>query len=81
MGKLTAWTDYPFAELGDKPNTLAPIRKVEVVDFDGDKYATIKWRNRALTVKSGYLYSSKGRLGEVPGIDWNDLIRDAFRGA
>lgn len=61
-----AYTDYPFAELGDKPRELAPVRRCLILDYDGDKYCKIAINNMLLEVKSGYLYIEKGRLGESP---------------
>ena len=38
---MRAWTDYPFIQLGDLENKKAPIREIEVVSYDGDKYCDI----------------------------------------
>jgi hypothetical protein len=40
VNKITGWTDYPFAELGDNISH-APIRHVQVLDYDGDKYIIV----------------------------------------
>lgn len=40
---ITAWTDYPFIELGDEPYKKAPIRRVNVISFDGN----ISWKTEA----------------------------------
>lgn len=80
---LQAWTDYPFIELGDTPNQKAPVRRIRVLSYDGDKYCKIDVEGKYLTeqkyttiikeqllteIKSGYIYQSPGRYGEVPGI-------------
>lgn len=62
---FSAYTDYPFSELGDDHNRPARIRQVRVVGYDRDKYATIVVEQRTLTVKAGYLYITKGRCGEA----------------
>lgn len=62
----TAWTDYPFDFLGDKPNFKAPVRPVWVVSYDGNKYVKIIVSGVEAEVKSGYIYEKPGRLGEVP---------------
>ena len=71
---MKAWTDYPFTNLGDKPNQIAPMREIEVLSYDGDKYCRVKWAGVfEEEIKSGYLYKEKGRLGEVPCIDRDTL--------
>ena len=53
------WTDYPFTELGDEAGKPAPWREVEVIAYDGDKYATVRLPDGSITeVKSGYLHES-----------------------
>ena len=49
---ITAWTDYPF---GDEPSR---IRHVQVLCYDGDKYATVRDLDTGEIehVKAGYLY-------------------------
>ena len=61
---ITAWTDYPFTELGDIPHQRAPIRRVLVLSYDQNKYATIYVQGYGLitTVKCGYLYRNEARL-------------------
>lgn len=80
---LQAWTDYPFTELGDIPNQKAPVRRIRVLSYDGNKYCKIDVEGKYLTegkyttifkeqllteIKAGYIYQSPGRLGEVPCI-------------
>lgn len=63
---VLAWTDYPFTELGDEPGKEAPIREVEVLDYDGDKYCTVLTGGGLVAeVKAGYLYTERGRSGEA----------------
>jgi hypothetical protein len=54
---MTAYTNYPFAELGDVPLETATVREVTVLSYDGDKYAQIYIENKILSVKAGYLYA------------------------
>lgn len=50
------YTDYPFKELGDIPFTEAPIREIEIITYDGDKYCCIKVENVITNLKLGYIY-------------------------
>ena len=73
---ITCWTDYPFTALGDIPGQKAPIRHVYVVGYDMDKYATVSLSDGShAAVKSGYLYSQPGRLGQVKNINRRKLER------
>ena len=72
---VTAWTDYPFVELGDIPYEKAPIRRVQVLSFDGNKYAKISYMGMYLEVKAGYLYGKAGRCSTVPRIALRKLER------
>lgn len=74
---ITCWTDYPFTELGDKPYKQAPIRHVNVISFDGNKYAKVSFANcgDVLEVKAGYLYSQRGRLDQVRKVNFRKLER------
>jgi hypothetical protein len=67
---VSAWTDYPFVELGDIPFKPAPIRHALVLSYDQDKYAKIYVQGHDLVteVKWGYLYRKPGRLGQVKNI-------------
>ena len=76
---MIAWTDYPIVELGDIPGKYAPIREIEVLSYDGNKYCEIivgqglttlgRPSGFYTTIKAGYIYQAFGRLGEVPAID------------
>jgi hypothetical protein len=70
---MEAWTDYPFTWLGDISGQKAPVRKIDVLGYDGDKYCQIKVAGRKVEIKSGYIYQSKGRYGEVPGLTRRQL--------
>jgi hypothetical protein len=63
---MKAWTDYPFEELGDIAHQQAPVRPVEVLSYDGNKYCRIVVDGVESEVKLGYLYKKPGRCGEVP---------------
>lgn len=63
---MKAFTDYPFKELGDPEFILAPIREVEVLSYDGDKYCNIIINGVHLSVKACYLYAQPGRVGTIP---------------
>lgn len=72
---MKAWTDYPFRELGDTPLKEAPVREVEVLSYDGDKYCKILVGGVQSEVKWGYLYVAPGRYGEVATVSIDDIHR------
>jgi len=63
------YTDYPFIELGDKPNKEAPIRKVMPLSYDGNKYVKVLVDGVRSEIKAGYIYKKASRLGDVPHFD------------
>jgi hypothetical protein len=82
VDKITGWTDYPIVEFGDIAGQRAPIRRVRVTGYDGNKYATVEVYDGkggvALTsFKAGYIYGKPGRSGQVKPIN-RDKIRVAF---
>ncbi len=52
-----AYTDYPITELGDAPLTLNAMRRVEVIDFDTNKYATVLVEGIETRIKLGYIFT------------------------
>lgn len=62
---MKAYTDYPFTLLGDIAGQEAPIREIEVLWFDGNKYVRIRVEGIYEEIKYGYIYEKPGRLGEV----------------
>lgn len=74
---VTGWTDYPFRELGDTPGKRAPIRHVNVISYDGNKYINLSFPDNGfiLSMKAGYLYRKPGRLGEVKNVCIRKLER------
>ena len=70
---MKAWTDYPFTWLGDILYQEAPIREIEVLSYDGDKYCRIAVCGDEDEIKSGYIYQNKGRYGETPVITQKQL--------
>ena len=63
---MKAWTDYPFTELGDTAGKEAPIRRIDVLSYDSDKYCKVLVCGVESEVKLGYIYEKPGRCGEVP---------------
>lgn len=58
------------------PYQKAPIRRVRVLSYDMNKYATIQLPDgQVSSVKWGYLYSQPGRCGEVRTINRRKLER------
>lgn len=74
---ITGWTDYPFTELGDADGKVAPVRRINVIEYDGDKYADIFVLGTGLltSIKCGYIYSQPGRYGQVKVMDRRKLER------
>jgi hypothetical protein len=62
---MRAWTDYPLAGLGDAPGKIAPIRLVNVLSYDGNKYCEIECAGTLDLVKRCYLYKQRGRAGKA----------------
>ena len=52
------YTDYPFTKLGDKEGQEAPLREIEVLEYDGNKYCRILVDGIEEWIKSGYIYKS-----------------------
>lgn len=63
---LKAWTDYPIQQLGDQIGEQAPIREIVPIKYDGDKYVKVLVEGHLIEIKSGYIFTMPGRLGEVP---------------
>ncbi len=72
---VNGWTDYPFTRLGDVAHTKAPIRHVEVIKYDGNKYATVLVEGLITSIKWAYIYQRAGRLGQVKTINRRKLER------
>ena len=49
------YTNYPFNELGDIPHQQAPLRKVKLNNFDGDKWCKVEVEGIVADVKYFYL--------------------------
>jgi len=71
---IKCWTDYPFTMLGDTAGAKAPHRKVTVLGYDGNKYATIVVEGDVTEIKAGYLYSSKQKAVYQYGRYWYKCI-------
>ncbi len=65
---MKAWTDYPFTQLGDTAYKKAPIREIDVISYDRNKYCKIVVCGIDEEIKAGYVYQSEGRCGEAPPI-------------
>lgn len=64
------YTDYPISQLGDEPFKIAPIRKIEVLSYDRNKYCYIRIDGTDIidNIKRGYIYAKEGRCGEVKSL-------------
>ena len=63
---MRAWTDYPIVSLGDRPHSEAPVREVEVLSYDGDKYCRVRVGGVEESIKAGYIYQLPGRCSNQP---------------
>ncbi len=70
---MKAFTDHPFAFLGDEEGQKAPIRECLVLSYDGNKYCKIIVDGEEAEVKTGYLYKDAGRFGDAAPIEINEL--------
>ena len=70
---MKAWTDYPFAQMQDEAGKKAPVREIEVLSYDGDKYCRVRVCGHEDEIKAGYIYQSEGRYGEVAQISREQL--------
>lgn len=71
---MKAWTDYPFTWLGDTAGEISPVREIKVLSYDGNKYCRIMVNGGEDEIKSGYIYQSEGRYGEVPCLTREQLL-------
>jgi hypothetical protein len=63
------YTDYPIIELGDKSGEIAPIREIIPISYDNDKYCNAIVGGIETKIKSGYIYTKKGRCLKVPAFN------------
>ena len=70
---MKAWTDYPFTHLQDEDGKEAPVREIEVLSYDGDKYCKVLVCGHEDEIKAGYIYQREGRYGEVAQISREQL--------
>lgn len=75
---MKAWTDYPITQLGDRPHAEAPVREVEIISYDRNKYCQVLVGGVIDSIKRGYIYRKPGRYREVRIVDERRL-RD-YRG-
>jgi len=76
---MSFFTDYQLHEhdlkplFGNDKNKKVPIRRVELISYDGDEFAVIVYLNKLYTIRADHLYTKWGRFGEVPVIPQKDL--------
>jgi hypothetical protein len=67
------FTDHPITELGDKEFVEAPIRECELISYDDNKYCYVKVEGIEKEIKRCYIYSQRGRCGEVDCISVDEI--------
>lgn len=60
---MKAYTDEPIVELGDTVGYEAPIREVEVLSFDSNRYFDVQISGITVKIKAGRLYRTAARYG------------------
>lgn len=70
---MKLFTDYPILELGDKEGCVAPLRQVEVLAYDLDKYCQVLVEGVIVEFKAGYVYRS-GRKKYIPFKTWERWV-------
>ena len=71
------FTDYPLNELGDIPHQQAPVRKVKLLDFDGDKWCKVMVEDEDVVVDIKYFYLYTDLYNLIP-ISREQLISDLY---
>ena len=56
------YTDHPFTSLGDTENCIAPIRRIKLIQYDGDKYCKVAYGSAEEWIKTGYIYKDRRRF-------------------
>jgi hypothetical protein len=59
---MKAYTDYPMLFRDGLIGGCIPIRRVEVLSYDGNKYCMVKYRGKTHSIKVAYLYKTKRRF-------------------
>jgi hypothetical protein len=67
------FTDHPITELGDEEYKEAPIRECELLSYDDNKYCYVKVEGIEKEIKRCYIYSQRGRCGEVDCISVDEI--------
>ena len=62
MHEMRFYTDYHFKELGDAPYKIVPVRRIEILSYDGNKYCDVLCKGKIFNIKSGYIYPRPYRL-------------------
>jgi hypothetical protein len=75
---MKAWTDHPltFDLVGGKAPIKAPIREVQILNWDGGKYCVVKFEDGTTPIiKVCYIYQRPGRHGKAPMVKRSALRR------
>ncbi len=84
MAVINGWTDYPIEDFGDEPYVEAPVRQCEIIDYDCDKYVTVKVYDdkgnvTTTSIKRGYVYKQPGWFsGDASKTYSHDTLEEIF---
>lgn len=70
---IKAYTDYIFIDLGDTPGKEAPVREIELVSYDQDKYVEILVGGVRDYIKSGYIYPRAFRCPKYDAPQYDEV--------
>lgn len=79
---MTFYTDYPIEHFGDVPGITAPMREVEILFWDMDKYVRVLVQGptyKFLTeIKYGYIYHEADFTNYITPEQLNEIQAERF---
>lgn len=62
---MKAYTDYKFKYLYGHDRLVAPVREIEVLSYDGERFCSIKVGEHYDRINAEFIYMDAGRQGQV----------------
>lgn len=74
------FSDYPLKELDPDPQAEIPIRKVRILEYDGDKWCKVEVIDEGIIVnlKYLYLYETEDDLMNDRHITYADVLEELY---